>query len=43
MPKKTRDELAEIEYAALEAAIMEMQALQNGEEAPAAEAEDKPE
>lgn len=38
MPKKTRDELAEIEYAALEAAIMEMQALQNGEEAPAAEA-----
>ena len=38
MAKKTREELAEIEYAALEAAIMEMQAFQNGEEEPVEEA-----
>lgn len=38
MAKKTREELAEIEYRALEAAIMEMQAFHAGEEAPEAEA-----
>ena len=39
MPKKTKEELAEIEFAALAEAIMEMEALQKEDlEAPAAEA-----